>query len=198
MRTVDPVKHAARRRHIAEAAAVCFARNGFEATTTAEICAAAGVSSGSLFHYFPSKKAIFLALFEQDAEETAALLAQARTDDDPWRAVLKVVATMAAPASDPIAPGLMMAVLSLAGRDQEVAEMLEQNDVDACAGLTELLDAAVAQGRINPDVDTAVAASWVLGLVDTLYLRADPDRGFDPVEQAGTIELILTRFLRAT
>jgi len=155
------------------------------------------VSSGTLFHYFPSKKAIFLALFEQDAQETAALLAEARTDEDPWRAVLNVVATLAAPASDPIAPGLMMAILSLAGRDQEVAELLERNDVEACAGLADLLDAAVAQGRIDPGVDTRVAASWALGLVDTLYLRADPDRGFDPVEQARTIELILTRFLRA-
>ena len=197
MRTVDPAQHAARRRHIAEAAAGCFARNGFDRTTTADICREAGMSSGSLFHYFPSKKAVFLAIFEDDARQTAALLAEAATAADPWAAVLHVLDVLAAPAADPAAPGLVMALLSMAGRDPDVAELLERGDVEACAGLATLLDAAAARGQIDPGVDTAVAAAWVLGLVDTLFLRADAARGFDPVEQARTLRLVAARFLRA-
>ena len=74
MRTVDPAKHAAKRASIVDAAAGCFAEKGFERTTTADICQAAGISSGSLFHYFPTKRTIFTAIFTDDAVETAGRL----------------------------------------------------------------------------------------------------------------------------
>jgi hypothetical protein len=56
MRTVDPEKHQQRRLSIIGAAVDLFATKGFAATTTAEICRAAGISSGNLFHYFPSSR----------------------------------------------------------------------------------------------------------------------------------------------
>src|SRR5205809_981427 len=68
MRKTDPAKHRARRRHIVHTAAQLFATKGFERTTTAEICKAAGMSSGNLFHYFPNKRAIFHAIFD-DADD---------------------------------------------------------------------------------------------------------------------------------
>ena len=66
MRTVDPEKHHARRTHIIESALVLFARKGFADTTTSDICHAAGISTGSLFHYFPSKQAVFYGIWELD------------------------------------------------------------------------------------------------------------------------------------
>ena len=55
MRTPNPEKQEARRRQIMEAAIGCFGKKGFHGTSTNEICAAAGMSPGNLFHYFPSK-----------------------------------------------------------------------------------------------------------------------------------------------
>lgn len=48
----------AQRQRILDAAAVCFARNGFRSTTTDDICNKAGVSAGTLYHYFSSKEEI--------------------------------------------------------------------------------------------------------------------------------------------
>ena len=53
---------AATRRRILEAARDCFSKAGFEAATTREIAAAAGIAAGTLFNYFPAKEAIALAL----------------------------------------------------------------------------------------------------------------------------------------
>ncbi|WP_394816354.1 helix-turn-helix domain-containing protein [Streptomyces mooreae] len=50
-------------------------------TTTAEICRAAGMSAGNLFHYFPNNRAIFLAFFENDGDDKAERLAQAPAAD---------------------------------------------------------------------------------------------------------------------
>jgi AcrR family transcriptional regulator len=62
MRSVDPEKHRARRTHIIESALVLFASKGFADTTTSDICRVAGISTGALFHYFPSKQAVFYGI----------------------------------------------------------------------------------------------------------------------------------------
>jgi AcrR family transcriptional regulator len=50
------------RRRILKAARDRFAKVGFEAATTREIAAAAGIAVGTLFNYFSSKEAIVLAM----------------------------------------------------------------------------------------------------------------------------------------
>ena len=61
MRVTAEAKVATRRR-ILEAARDCFSRDGFEAATTRDIAAAAGIAAGTLFNYFPAKEAIAMAL----------------------------------------------------------------------------------------------------------------------------------------
>src|SRR5260370_34920734 len=56
---------AARRDQIIAAAAECFARAGYHATTMAGIAEAAGVSKGTPYLYFPGKEALFIALYEE-------------------------------------------------------------------------------------------------------------------------------------
>lgn len=52
------------RTRILKAAEECFARYGYDSTGVAEICKAAAVSKGALYHHFPSKQAIFVEMFE--------------------------------------------------------------------------------------------------------------------------------------
>ena len=61
MRVTAETKLATRRR-ILEAARDCFSRAGFEAATTRDIAAAAGIAAGTLFNYFPAKEAMAMAL----------------------------------------------------------------------------------------------------------------------------------------
>ena len=49
---------------ILEAARTLFANQGYSATSTREIASAAGIRQPTLFHYFPSKKAIFKAIID--------------------------------------------------------------------------------------------------------------------------------------
>ena len=71
-RTVDPVRHEARRLAIIDAALTCFAADGFDRTTTATICRTAGIGSGTFFHYFPTKLGVLLAIIELGTSDTAA------------------------------------------------------------------------------------------------------------------------------
>ena len=74
-RTVDPAKHAARRAAILDAAAWVFAEKGYDGTTTADVHKAAGVGSGTLFHYFPDKGTLFKAMFDDDRPKLEAAVA---------------------------------------------------------------------------------------------------------------------------
>ncbi len=62
------------RARILDAAAECFTRAGYDATGVAEICARAGASKGAFYHHFPSKQAVFLALFDQWLHELNAAM----------------------------------------------------------------------------------------------------------------------------
>jgi AcrR family transcriptional regulator len=53
------------RKHLIEAAAKCFAEQGYDGTGVAMICESAHVSKGAFYHHFDTKQAIFLALMQQ-------------------------------------------------------------------------------------------------------------------------------------
>lgn len=61
-----------RRRLILDRSAEIFARKGITATTIREIGDAAGVYSGALYHYFPSKEAIVTELIREYIEDLTA------------------------------------------------------------------------------------------------------------------------------
>ena len=52
------------RARLLQAASKEFSSNGYDAASVDDICAEAGVSKGAFYHHFPSKQAVFLALFE--------------------------------------------------------------------------------------------------------------------------------------
>jgi AcrR family transcriptional regulator len=71
-RARGPLAKAARRAQLLAAAARRFDQVGFEATTMAEVAAAAGVSKGATYLYFPSKESLFLRLLLIDLSDWSA------------------------------------------------------------------------------------------------------------------------------
>jgi len=74
MPRLTPELLADRRRGILDGARRAFARDGYEGATVRVLEAEVGMSRGAIFHHFPDKDALFLALAEQDAEEMAAVV----------------------------------------------------------------------------------------------------------------------------
>ncbi len=193
MRTVDPVRHAARRTAIQEAAATVFAEKGYTGATTAEICRAAGVGSGTLFHYFGDKRSIMVSLFADDMalnaevieslDETAALAETWRLLDHLCRDV-----------GDPVAPGLVVVMLQLAVSDEVFAGMLAEGDEHMRGAFARLLARAAEEGAVDAGLDPARAARWLVGLVDTLYLMCGDD-GFDAEAEVDELKRIAARYL---
>jgi AcrR family transcriptional regulator len=68
----------ATRQRILHVAHQLFAAQGFDATTTREIARAAGLASGTLFNYFPSKEAVVACLAAESLEKSYGDFERAR------------------------------------------------------------------------------------------------------------------------
>ncbi len=64
-------RSASTRTKLIRAARTLFARHGYSGVGTAEIARRAGVTRGALYHQFPAKEALFLAVYEQVEQELA-------------------------------------------------------------------------------------------------------------------------------
>jgi AcrR family transcriptional regulator len=75
------------RSEIFNAAWRLFGERGYEATTVAEIAAAAGVSRRTFFRYFSSKEDVLVETSDDIAEEMLAALAERPADEPPLAAI---------------------------------------------------------------------------------------------------------------
>ena len=63
-----------RRAHILAAARRCFVRDGFHGTSMQDLVAEAGMSSGAVYRYFPSKDAIIEAIAAQNLDQVVGVV----------------------------------------------------------------------------------------------------------------------------
>lgn len=194
-RTVDPEKYAAKRRHILNSAAVLFAEQGYERTTTDQLCAAAGISPGSLYHYFSGKKKLFLTVLTEDEQDTVALLQKVADHPDPLEGLLEFVAHLAQPAAHTVVPKLVLEAMLQAHRDEQIRSELSRIDRDEIHGIRVLLQRAMEAGAVDLALDPDQSTSWIGALVNALYLEAALNPGFDPDQQTQNLIRTVRAFL---
>jgi AcrR family transcriptional regulator len=70
------------------AAIQAFGAGGFEAASLDDIAAQAGVTKGSLYHHFESKRGLFEAVYRKELARQVSVFraAYAACDTDPWKA----------------------------------------------------------------------------------------------------------------
>ena len=81
---------------IVEAAEALFTEYGFAETTTRDIATEAGVATGTLFNYFPSKEALALEIVNAELAQAVAQLRRrrrARRPESPAEALFDLIAT---------------------------------------------------------------------------------------------------------
>lgn len=156
------------RRDILEAAARVFSEHGYAAGTTNRIAAAADVSIGSLYQYFPNKDAILAALTDAHIEAGTALLVQRLRDGLPESldATLRLF-VRAAIDNHRDDPALHRVLFEEAPRSAALLARLRETEARGIAGVTELL-------RHHPEVrvaDPEFAARLTIATIESLVHR---------------------------
>lgn len=196
MRKVDPEQHAARRETLLAAAAALFAERGYDATRTADICKAAGMSTGNLFHYFPTKHDVLLGVAERDRERTAARMAGLADAPDPRAALLDAIEGFCRLAADRHVAGLAFEMWAQAHRDPGLAAVFRTTDRETRETFAAAVRAGIDRGALDSALDPDSAATWLCALVEGFFARVASDPGFDPDAEIATARRLADGLLR--
>jgi AcrR family transcriptional regulator len=152
-----------RKRQILNAAREVFAQKGFFEATTAEIAQQAGVSEGTIYNYFESKRDLLVSLIGGYALDESLLnlfKSPSMNNMDSLPAILEDRIEIGFENSD-----LLTLLLAEIQRSPEFGEQYaKQVLVPGLALLKAYLDMRVANGTLRP-VDTEVASRIIVGMV---------------------------------
>jgi AcrR family transcriptional regulator len=99
----------ATRAHLIEVATRLFAAHGYDGTSIEAVLAESGVSRGSLYHHFPGKEALYLAVFEVLGDRLGADMTAALQDAaDPVDMLRIGCVTWIRNAGDPVVQQIML------------------------------------------------------------------------------------------
>jgi len=77
-----------RRSHILLGAAELFVKHGYSGTSIRDIAHRAGLLPGSVYHYFPAKEDLFIAVHREGFRQLIARVEEIiRSETDPWRRI---------------------------------------------------------------------------------------------------------------
>lgn len=172
------IDHDDMRRRLLDAAGALFATRGYAAAGMRDLAAAAGVSTGTLYHYFPDKKALFTRLVERNVEGDLADL-EAALGATPGGAAARLEPFLALVRDAEATLQLQSAVLV------EYARLARAGDVTARAPLRTAHERyATALARLLGV--SCARAELLLHAVTGLLLQRFTDAGatpFEPVER---------------
>lgn len=176
--------HATRDRLI-DVARELFWRKGFHATSVAEILEKADANSGSLYHFFPTKQDLLVAVLEwyRDHLESEIVEPARRRTDDPVETVFAILEgyRRALLVTD-LTFGCPIGNLALEFKepDPPVRELLALN----FARWSEAVESSLrdAAGRFPPDVDLKELAQFVLTTMEGGVMQARTHRSIDPFD----------------
>ena len=175
------------RERIVRAAMELFSRQGYQATSVQSILGAADVNAGSLYHLFPGKQDVLLAVLETYRDHMATMLLEPawRGVSDPLDKVFALLAryrelvdTTDAAYGCPIGS----LALELSEPDPSVRGLLAQNFNGWTAAVRKCLDDAGE--RLPAATDRAALAEFVLTTMEGAVMQARTHRDVGHFDRA--------------
>lgn len=160
---------------ILDAALRLFTAQGFAATKVDDVAAAAGLSKGAVYLYFPSKEALLEALVRRAVGPVADLAVARLTDrsDHPRDTVARVLHAVAAGMADERVVAVPLLILREAPALPRIAEVYRDAILSrVIPALSALVADGVARGLLRP-VDPDLAVRTLVGplIVHVLLAR---------------------------
>ena len=178
MPKLSPDTQRARREHILDAAAVCFARAGFHQCTMQDICKEASVSPGALYLYFDSKEDLIAGIAERDRAEFQSRFA-GLADAPDFLDALSILGQQYF-VDEPAHRRLMCVEIGVeATRNKKVAEIYHTVDSFILDSFESLFARLKSEGRIQSQEDTATLAKLFALIGDGMVWRRATDPNFD-------------------
>jgi AcrR family transcriptional regulator len=186
LRTPQQARSRRTRERILAAAVAAFEAGGYDETTTAAIAARAGVGVGTLYAWFPDKRALLLeilggtvnAISEHVVQE---LVPEKWRDDDPRRQLRAVIEAVFG--AREFSPGIQRILWERFFKDPEFRAAVQRIESRVRTAIEALLAALAAEGRIRA-LDPHAAAFVIHTSVEWTASRLVLGDGGVPTEVA--------------
>lgn len=178
------------RESLLKAALVVFSRQGYSATTLADVAKEAGVTRGAIYWHFGSKADLYSALLAQYAAVSSQVVQAAAAEGGELPVVLQRVFTrlLQAVATNPELRAVMEISLFKTERSPELAAIQAQQRSNAGAlleSITEVMRQGMARGALRGDVDPAeLARAFLAANNGAIYLWLSDPQAFSLVASA--------------
>ena len=174
MPKITETKREERRQQILDAALRCFSRDGFHATTTADIVRESGLSQGALYLYFATKDDIVVALADDRHQGELFLNALAKSEQDPVAGLMLLVELYGKTLVDPRRADMRRVGIqgwAEALRNPRIHGSLLEGFSSVRAAIAELIERGRRTGQIRPEVDPDAAARTLIAAFQGLVLQ---------------------------
>jgi AcrR family transcriptional regulator len=171
---ITETKREERRQQILDAALRCFSRDGFHATTTADIVRESGLSQGALYLYFATKDDIVVALADDRHEGEVFLNALAKSEQDPVQGLMLLVELYGRGVDDPRRAEMRRVGIqgwSEALRNPRIHASVVEGLSAVRAAIAELIARGQATGQIRPEIEPDAAARTMIATFQGLVLQ---------------------------
>jgi len=177
----------ATRDRIVEAARDLFFKQGYTATGIAQILSTAEANSGSLYHFFPSKEDLLIAVLEKYRtmlEPRVLGPAFDRTDDSIQRlfAVLERYRLLLEATNFELGCPIGNLALEVTNSQPEARRLIIENFKAWCDAIRGLIEDA--SDRLPSDIEPAGLATHVLATMEGSVMLARAYRSFEPFDEA--------------
>jgi TetR/AcrR family transcriptional repressor of nem operon len=177
------------RRRILEAARELFLERGLRGVSMEEVAGAAGIKKANLFHYYPTKEALELAVLELAAGEMRRQVEEQLSPRS--RDPVGAVALMFEQAAQWMSKRRCRGGCFLGNLAQEASDHNETIRVHVSdflhywtEQLAAFLDRGRASGYFRPELEPQPAAEAILALFEGALLFSKASRRADPVESS--------------
>jgi AcrR family transcriptional regulator len=171
---ITETKREERRQQILDAALRCFSRDGFHATTTADIVRESGVSQGTLYLYFATKDDIVVALADDRHQGEVFLNALAKSEQDPIAGLMLLVELYGKTLGDQRRTDMRRVGIqgwAEALRNPRIHESVVEGFSTVRAAIVELIERGQRAGQIRPEVEPDAAARTMIAVFQGLVLQ---------------------------
>jgi AcrR family transcriptional regulator len=151
------------RRRLLEVAEQLFARAGYEGTSMADVAERAGVGVGTLYHHFPDKRALLVALIDDWGDRQFALGRDEQMLETFLANPRKAIGDDLRQRYEELRRegGFFLVLLELAERDSDVRRQFHRIQQVAIERTRDRYALAQARGGIRPGLDPLAAAVLV-------------------------------------
>lgn len=180
-----------RKSQILDAAIECFRKRGFHQASMSQISAAAGMSSGHIYHYFSNKEEIVAAIVEQKTKDLSLpieLAGKLPPSADASSVFLAAMGESLKMHKDVRFASLTMEILAEASRNPRIADIVQRNSTSLHEALLGLFADKTPVNRAKLEI----CAALMEGISVRALRNPKLDDDLDPDMLRETIRYVLS------